>query len=278
MVDTKHRSAPARPGRAGSCLARNDRTFADRTDRRGGAFARDRRRSRVVPDFRRLRCAQIGDGHSAPCRPTTEYGDPDLRAGGHRPGDPARTRESSACARTCGRRRKPWSPSNRVCAALHEPRRCRFEPGGIPDRRRARLPERSLARGNESWKRGRSSRRPSGSSRPGTRARPSSSRPAPGRIAAALNAEAEARREHPWDPLHQRPAGQSPRGPLHEKTGSSTSSSARPPSSRNGKDGEWVLVLTPSGQAGWVHRSLLRDSWSSSSDTTMQSLPASLAR
>jgi hypothetical protein len=44
------------------------------------------------------------------------------------------------------------------------------------------------------------------------------------------------------------------------------------------ESGEWVLVLTPSGQTGWVHRSLLRDSWSSSSDTTMQSLPASLAR
>ena len=44
------------------------------------------------------------------------------------------------------------------------------------------------------------------------------------------------------------------------------------------EDGEWVLVLTPSGQAGWVHRSLLSDSWSSSSEATTQSLPAALAR
>jgi hypothetical protein len=44
------------------------------------------------------------------------------------------------------------------------------------------------------------------------------------------------------------------------------------------EDGEWVLVLTPSGQVGWVHGSLLRDDWFSSSHTTMQSFPASLAR
>jgi hypothetical protein len=44
------------------------------------------------------------------------------------------------------------------------------------------------------------------------------------------------------------------------------------------ESGEWVLVFTPSGQTGWVHRSLLRDSWSSSPETTTQSLPASLAR
>ena len=44
------------------------------------------------------------------------------------------------------------------------------------------------------------------------------------------------------------------------------------------EDGEWVLVLTPSGQVGWVHRSLLSDSGSSSSETTMQSFPAALAR
>jgi hypothetical protein len=44
------------------------------------------------------------------------------------------------------------------------------------------------------------------------------------------------------------------------------------------ESGEWVLVLTPWDQKGWVHRSLLRDRPSSSSATTMQSLPASLAR
>jgi hypothetical protein len=42
--------------------------------------------------------------------------------------------------------------------------------------------------------------------------------------------------------------------------------------------GEWVLVLTPSGQVGWIHGSLLRDGWSASSEATTQSLPASLAR
>jgi hypothetical protein len=44
------------------------------------------------------------------------------------------------------------------------------------------------------------------------------------------------------------------------------------------EDGEWVLVLTPTGQIGWVHGSLLRDDSFSSSHTTMQSFPASLAR
>jgi hypothetical protein len=44
------------------------------------------------------------------------------------------------------------------------------------------------------------------------------------------------------------------------------------------EDGEWVLVLTPSGQEGWVHRSLLSDRWSSSSEATTQSFPAALAR
>jgi hypothetical protein len=43
------------------------------------------------------------------------------------------------------------------------------------------------------------------------------------------------------------------------------------------EDGDWVLVLTPSGHVGWVHRSLLSDSLSSSSETTTQSLPAALA-
>jgi SH3-like domain-containing protein len=42
-------------------------------------------------------------------------------------------------------------------------------------------------------------------------------------------------------------------------------------------DGEWQLVRTASGQVGWVHRSLLRNSWSPPATTT-QSLPASLAR
>jgi hypothetical protein len=42
--------------------------------------------------------------------------------------------------------------------------------------------------------------------------------------------------------------------------------------------GEWVLVLTPSGQMGWVHGSLLSDTWSASSQATTQSLPAALAR
>jgi SH3-like domain-containing protein len=42
-------------------------------------------------------------------------------------------------------------------------------------------------------------------------------------------------------------------------------------------DGEWQLVRTASGQAGWVHSSLLRSSWSPSATTT-QSLPDSLAR
>jgi len=44
------------------------------------------------------------------------------------------------------------------------------------------------------------------------------------------------------------------------------------------EDGEWVLVMTPSGQVGWVHRSLLSDSWSASPQATTQSLPAALAR
>ena len=44
------------------------------------------------------------------------------------------------------------------------------------------------------------------------------------------------------------------------------------------EDGEWVFVLTPSGQVGWVHASLLRDDPFSSSHTTTQSFPASLAR
>lgn len=44
------------------------------------------------------------------------------------------------------------------------------------------------------------------------------------------------------------------------------------------EDGGWVLVLTPSGQMGWVHGSLLRDEGLSSSQTTTQSLPAALAR
>jgi hypothetical protein len=44
------------------------------------------------------------------------------------------------------------------------------------------------------------------------------------------------------------------------------------------EDGEWVFVLTPSGQVGWVHASLLRDEQFSSSHTTTQSFPASLAR
>jgi hypothetical protein len=44
------------------------------------------------------------------------------------------------------------------------------------------------------------------------------------------------------------------------------------------QDGDWVLVLTPSGQRGWVHGSLLRDDQFSSSHTTTQSFPESLAR
>jgi hypothetical protein len=44
------------------------------------------------------------------------------------------------------------------------------------------------------------------------------------------------------------------------------------------RDGEWWLVRTTSGLAGWVHDSLLREDWSASSDTTTQSLPASFAR
>lgn len=44
------------------------------------------------------------------------------------------------------------------------------------------------------------------------------------------------------------------------------------------EDGEWVLVITPSGQVGWVHGSLLSDSWSASPQATMQSFPAALAR
>jgi hypothetical protein len=44
------------------------------------------------------------------------------------------------------------------------------------------------------------------------------------------------------------------------------------------EDGEWVLVVTPSGEMGWIHHSLLSDRWSSSSETTTQSLPAALAR
>jgi len=40
----------------------------------------------------------------------------------------------------------------------------------------------------------------------------------------------------------------------------------------------WVLVRTPSGQAGWVHDPLLREGWSPPFDTKTQSLPASFAR
>ena len=44
------------------------------------------------------------------------------------------------------------------------------------------------------------------------------------------------------------------------------------------EDGEWVLVLTPSGQRAGFTARCCATSWSSSSDTTTQSLPASLAR
>lgn len=44
------------------------------------------------------------------------------------------------------------------------------------------------------------------------------------------------------------------------------------------EEGDWIMVRTPSGQAGWVYRSLLRANWSSASDATTQSLPASFAR
>jgi hypothetical protein len=44
------------------------------------------------------------------------------------------------------------------------------------------------------------------------------------------------------------------------------------------RDGEWLLLRTPSGQVGWVHASLLREGAAPSSDTTTQSLPDSFAR
>jgi SH3-like domain-containing protein len=47
---------------------------------------------------------------------------------------------------------------------------------------------------------------------------------------------------------------------------------ARTPVLPERRRGDWTLVLTPAGQIGWVHDSLLSPS------QTTQSLPASLAR
>ncbi len=97
------------------------------------------------------------------------------------------------------------------------------------------------------------------------------------RIAAALNAEAKRVASTPGTRfidgrrVNLR-AGPSTENPvLHVLVGGTPVFPER-------EDGGWVLVLTPSGQLGWVHDSLLRDDWVSSSDTTTQSFPASLAR
>jgi hypothetical protein len=44
------------------------------------------------------------------------------------------------------------------------------------------------------------------------------------------------------------------------------------------REAGWLMIRTNAGMVGWIHSSLVRGNWSSSSQTKTQSLPASLAR
>jgi hypothetical protein len=97
------------------------------------------------------------------------------------------------------------------------------------------------------------------------------------RIAEALNEVADRVAKTPGTRFVDRPR-------VNLRAGASTEASilhvlvAGTPVFPEREDGEWIMVRTPSGQAGWVYESLLRADWSPASNATTQSLPASLAR
>jgi len=97
------------------------------------------------------------------------------------------------------------------------------------------------------------------------------------RIAEALNAVAERVAQTPGTRFVDRPRVNLRSGPSMETEVLAVLHAGTPVFPER-EDGEWVLIRTFSGQAGWVYTSLLREGWSSPSATTTQSLPASLAR